>query len=150
MQQHTKVIILRQSPAFGILHINNSTSLQKISFKLIHKQLLLVVLIALVLNIFKGMHLAQAFFFGALTYSIPNLLFVAGVFSRKNIVAAKVFVVTFFIGEFFKLILSGILFLVIAKLLQPDTLYMMLGFITALVAFWILMAKFLSQPGVRV
>jgi ATP synthase protein I len=74
---------------------------------------------------------------GGLSYGVPNLLFVWRVFRYAGAHQMTQFAAAFFAGEAFKLILSGIFFLLIVKTLPVSLLSVLVGFIGAIVSFWI-------------
>lgn len=76
-------------------------------------------------------------FAGGMTYGLPNLIFVWVVFSFAGAQQMTQFMAAFFAGEMAKLVISAILFLVIVKYLPVSLLSTLVGFIGAIVSFWI-------------
>ena len=74
---------------------------------------------------------------GGFAYGIPNLIFVWRVFRYAGAQQMTRFVAAFFFGEIIKLILSGILFLLVVKYLSVSLLSVLAGFVTGIVAFWV-------------
>lgn len=74
---------------------------------------------------------------GGLAYCLPNLIFVWRVFRYAGAQQMVAFMAAFFIGEMLKLILSGFLFLLIVKYLPHSLLSVLIGYIGAIVSFWI-------------
>lgn len=74
---------------------------------------------------------------GGLSYGVANLIFVWRVFRYAGAQEMNQFAAAFMAGEAMKLILSSILFLVIVKYLPVSLLSVLIGFIGAIVAFWL-------------
>ncbi|MBV9576265.1 MAG: ATP synthase subunit I [Gammaproteobacteria bacterium] len=74
---------------------------------------------------------------GGLAYGLPNLAFVWRVFRYTGAHQMERFMAAFFFGEMIKLILSAVLFLLIVKYLPVSLLSVLVGFIGAIVSFWI-------------
>lgn len=83
---------------------------------------------------------------GGLAYTIPNLIFVWRVFRYAGAQQMTRFAAAFFAGEGLKLILSGILFIVIVKYLPVSLLSVLVGFIAAIVFFWISCIWYFADP----
>lgn len=74
---------------------------------------------------------------GGFCYGLPNLIFVWRVFRYAGAHQMTQFLAAFFLGEMIKLILSGVLFLLIVKYLPVSLLSVLIGFLCAIVSFWI-------------
>jgi ATP synthase protein I len=85
----------------------------------------------------RGVVSAYSVLAGGLAYVLPNLAFVWLVFRFSGAQQMTKFAVAFVLGELFKLLLSGILFIVIVKTLPVSLLSVLVGFIGAIVSFWI-------------
>jgi ATP synthase protein I len=84
---------------------------------------------------------------GGMAYGLPNLVFVWRVFRFAGAQQMTQFLQAFFCGEMVKLVLSGILFLFIVKYLPVSLLSVIVGFMGAIVTFWIVcMWHFSRQP----
>lgn len=124
-------------------------SIQAEAYKLVFWQLIVMMGLALVLLILQGIQSGFSALLGGLAYCVPNFVFVWRVFRTASAKAAKQFVMAFFAGETIKLFCSAILFLLIVKYLPVTLLSLLIGYIGAIVAFWIVSAFFISwQPGV--
>jgi ATP synthase protein I len=126
-----------------------TNSVKSEAYTLVFWQLCVVVGLALILFLLKGLQSGCSSLLGGLAYCVPNFLFVWRVFSRTSAQAASSFLVSFFAGEVSKLFLSGILFVLIVKYLTVDFKFVLAGYIAAIVAFWLVSFIFLAQehPG---
>ncbi len=109
----------------------------KEAFRILYWQLLLIMGLAVVLFLLQGTRSGLSTLLGGLAYWLPTLAFVWRVFARATARAAKQFLVLFIAGEMFKLVLSAILFICIVKYLPVNLLSVLIGFIGAIIAFWI-------------
>lgn len=96
-----------------------------------------VLLLAFIVLLLYGGTASASVFAGGLAYCLPNLLFVWRVFRYVGAHEMQKFMAAFFIGEMIKLIISAILFLIIVKYLPVSLLSVLVGFIGAIVAFWV-------------
>ncbi len=110
---------------------------KKQAYQILYYQLGLIVLLAALVSMFKGMSNGVSTLLGGMAYWLPTLLFVWRVFARGGAQAAKQFLLLFVAGESIKLLLSGGLFVLIVKYLPVNLLYVLIGFIGAVIAFWI-------------
>lgn len=78
---------------------------------------------------------AYSVLLGGLASILPNLLFAWWLFGDTRARAAKQIVFKVFFGEFAKLFLSGLLFVLIIKLMTVSAAMVVAGFITATIAF---------------
>jgi len=115
--------------------------LQKIiqhqAYKIVMLQLLGVILLSLASIAFGSLNAGFSVMAGGLAYVLPNILFVWRVFRFGGAQQMTQFVAAFFIGEMIKLFLSAILFLIIVKYLPVSLLSVLVGFIGAIISFWI-------------
>lgn len=118
-------------------------------FRVIFYQLLLIVGLVLVIFLLKGMFNALSALAGSLAYWVPAFLFIWRVSRHAGAHAVVRLMVTFFIAEALKLIISGTIFLLLVKYAHIDLLYALIGLIGAIVAFWMASAVTLNQPGVK-
>lgn len=120
------------------------------AYRIVFWQLMIIMGLAIVLFLFRGIQSGLSALLGGLAYWLPTLLFVWRIFARLSARAVKQFVIAFFAGEAMKLFGSAILFLLIAKYLPVDVLPLLFGFMSAIIAFWISSLFFLSRfQGVR-
>lgn len=110
---------------------------QSEAYRIVLLQLLGVVMLSLVTLLIKGAHASFSVLMGGLAYGLPNLYFVFRVFRYAGAHQMTAFITAFFLGEAIKLILSAVLFLVIVKYLPVSLLSTLVGFVGAIVAFWI-------------
>ncbi len=111
--------------------------IQHQAYHIVFLQLAGVVVLASLALIFHGVTSGFSVLMGGLAYVIPNLIFVWRVFRFVGARQMTLFMAAFFYGEAMKLILSAILFLVIVKYLPVSLLSVLVGYIGAIVAFWI-------------
>ncbi len=107
------------------------------AYRIVFLQLAGVVVLACLALIIRDMRIGVSVLLGGLAYVIPNLMFVWRVFRFVGARQMTLFMAAFFYGEAMKLILSAILFLVIVKYLPVSLLSVLVGYIGAIVAFWI-------------
>lgn len=98
----------------------------------------------------KGKQVGFSIFAGGMAYFIAQLVFVWRVFRYAGAQQMTQFVAAFMLGEALKLILSGILFIVIVKCLPVSLLSVLIGFIGAIVSFWVVCFwQFSKQPTIK-
>lgn len=116
-------------------------SLKKIiqhqAYHLVFMQLAGVLIIALLALLIAGQQSGFSVLAGGVAYGLLNLIFVALVFQYVGAQQAAQFMAAFFIGEMLKLVFSGILIVIIVKYLPVSLLSVLIGFIGAIVSFWI-------------
>lgn len=106
------------------------------AYQLVYRQLAGVLLLALVALLYSRQS-GISVLAGGLAYGLPNLLFVWRVFRYTGAQEMTRFVVAFFFGEMIKLVLSGILIIFIVKYLPVSLLSVLVGFVGAIISFWI-------------
>lgn len=111
--------------------------IQNEAYQLVFLQLIGVFLLAFICFAWRGYLQCISVLAGGLSYGFANLIFVWAVFRFVGARQANQFVMAFFFGEVVKLALSAFLFLIIVKYLQLSLLSVLLGFIGAIVAFWL-------------
>lgn len=143
MQRGRKAIILgAPSPEEVILleRCRVSTLNQTIkteAYQVVYWQLAIMAGLALIWCFLQGMQSGFSVFLGGLAYCLPNLAFVWRVFARTSVQAARQFLLIFVTGEVFKLFLSGVLFVLILRYLPIVLVPTLVGFVGAVIAFWI-------------
>lgn len=110
---------------------------QQEAYRLVLGQLAGVLLLALIGLLLNGQQSGFSILAGGLAYGLMNLIFVWVVFRFVGAQQMIQFMMAFFAGEMFKLVFSAILFLVIVKYLPVSLLSTLVGFIGAIVSFWI-------------
>lgn len=111
--------------------------IQSQAYRIVIWQLAGVFLLAVLALIFTDATHGLSVLAGGLAYGLPNLLFVWRVFRYAGAQEMHRFMAAFFAGEAFKLILSAILFLVIVKYLPVSLLSTLVGFVGAIISFWV-------------
>jgi len=122
-------------------------TVKKEAFRIIYWQLILIVGLALVLFLLRGIQSGFSALLGGLAYWLPTLLFVWRVFARASVQTAKQFLLLFVAGEGVKLLLSAVLFVLIVKMMPVNVLSVLIGFVGAVVSFWIASLCFLKHEG---
>ena len=122
-----------------------SKSLKTQAFYLMFWQLLVIAGLAVILFLIQGMQGAFSALLGGLAYWLPTALFAWRIFAHASARMAQKFVMAFIAGEMVKLFLSAFLFLLMAKYLPVNVLSMLIGFIGAIIAFWIVCGFSLSR-----
>ena len=80
---------------------------------------------------------ASAFGVGGLCAWIPAFLYALLVFTKASTRHTKRFIAIFYLGEFIKLMLSAVLVVIAVVKFELNTLYVLLGFIVTLMAFFV-------------
>lgn len=110
--------------------------IQSEAYRIVYGQLMCVSVVSLIVSLCLGLKIGSSLLVGGLCYTLPNLFFVWRVFRYAGAQQMVQFMAAFFFGEFLKLILSGILFLLVVKTLPISLLSVLIGFILAMAAFW--------------
>jgi ATP synthase protein I len=110
---------------------------QRQAYQIVYWQFLGVLILSLAAWPIASIHSAVSVFAGGLAYCLPNLFFVWRVFRYAGAHQMNQFMAAFFFGEMIKLFLSGILFLLVVKLLPVSLLSVLVGFAGAIVLFWL-------------
>src|SRR5580700_8027696 len=111
--------------------------IQHQAYHIVFLQLAGVVVLASLALMIRGITSGFSVLMGGLAYVIPNLIFVWRVFRFVGAQQMTLFVAAFFAGEAMKLFLSAFLFLVIVKYLPVSLLSELIGYIGAIVSFWV-------------
>lgn len=107
------------------------------AYRIVFWQLGGVVLLALIVLTVGNASRGFSVLVGGMAYGLPNLAFAWCAFRYVDAADMSKFLGTFFAGETCKLVLSAILFLLIVKWLPVSLLFVLIGYIGAIVAFWI-------------
>jgi ATP synthase protein I len=110
---------------------------QNKAYRIVKLQLAGVIVLALIALILHGVTSGFSVLMGGLAYVLPNLIFVWRVFRYAGASQMTMFMAAFFMGEMIKLVLAAVLFLIIVKTLPVSLLSELVGFIGAIVSFWI-------------
>lgn len=124
--------------------------IKSIMIRLVFFHLLIITGMTLIMLCIKGVPGGRSFFAGALSCWLPSALFVWSLSRFSGAHAAYSFLMTFFVGEVIKLILSATLFITFMKYLHLELLLSILGLITAVVAFWLASLVSLMRSGVKI
>lgn len=117
--------------------------------KVIFNQILMIMGFVLILLVFKGLQKSISSLGGALAYFVPTCIFVLRVSMQSATRAPLQFLITFFVGEVVKLLLSGILFVLAVKYLHIDLMYALLGLFAAIIAFWVAGTSVVLRLGAK-
>ncbi len=104
---------------------------------MIFYQFLMIVGFALILSITKSVNSGLSALAGGLAYWLPTFIFTRSVAACSSARKIGRFMLAFFGGEVFKLVLSATLFLLAVKYMQMQLLDAVLGLGVAIVAFWV-------------
>ena len=112
-------------------------SVQQKAYRIVLWQIGGVMTMALIALSIKGAHTGFSVLMGGMAYGLLNLVFVWAVFRFVGAHQVMNFLAAFFAGEAIKLVLSGVLILLIVKYLPVSLLSVVVGFIGAIVLFWV-------------
>jgi ATP synthase protein I len=115
------------------------------AYRIVLGQFAVIAGLAFFIALLRDANSGISVFLGGAAYGIPNLVFVWRVFSHASISKIQQFMAAFFFGEALKLVLSAVLFVVIVKNLAVSVVWTMMGYIGAIVAFWIASVIYLSK-----
>ncbi len=110
--------------------------LQHEALMLVFWQLIITILLSLAIVLIKGLSNGYSTFLGAAAYVLPNFIFAWRVFSNSGSRISDRFMINFLLGEFTKLVLSAIFFILIVKYLPVNMIFVMLGYALAIFSFW--------------
>ena len=111
-------------------------SLQREALKLVFWQLIITMLLSLIILLIEGLNKGLSTLLGGASYLIPNFIFAWRVFSYAGPRFSDRFMFAFLFGEFTKLILSAILFILIVKYVPVNMIFVMTGYAIAIFSFW--------------
>lgn len=111
--------------------------IKKQALKLILLQLFVVLAIAVLCWIVFSWKTGWSSFLGGLAAVIPSFYFVWRFFSPKKRTPAQI-IKDFFLGEFIKITLGAVFLVVLVKLLPVALLPLLIGYITAYFAIWLI------------
>ena len=120
--------------------------IQQAAYRLVVWQLAGVIILSFLALLFSGIKSGYSVFAGGLCYGLPNLVFAWAVFKFAGAKQMTQFMVAFFFGELMKLVLSAILFISVVNSLPVSLLSVFVGFIGAIVSFWIVSIVQFSKP----
>ena len=108
-------------------------------------QLVGVAVLSLATLFIAGLYHAYSVLLGGMAYGFANLIFVWRVFRYVGAQQMNQFIVAFFLGEMLKLILSAVLVLIIVKYLAVSLLSLLMGFVGAIISFWLVCMWYFSS-----
>ena len=114
-----------------------SQSIQQKAYRLVRWQFIGIVILAVSIAIASSTKIGLSVFAGGLAYALPNLFFVWGVFRYAGANEMQRFLIAFFLGEIFKIILSGIIFILVVNYLPVSLISVLIGLAGAMIIFWI-------------
>ncbi len=100
-------------------------------------QMIVVVLVAVIFLLFKGMAFATAVLLGGVISVLPHAIFARWWFAYFTAKAGNRMIAKFYVGEVVKLFLTVILFILVFTFMSVNILACLLGYIIAQVAFWL-------------
>ena len=115
------------------------------AYQVVFWQLAGVAMLALAALLISGVKNGVSVFAGGMCYGLPNLIFVWRVFRFTGAHQMTQFVAAFFLGEMMKLILSAVLFVMIVKYLSVGLLSTLVGFVGAIISFWVVCMWYFSK-----
>lgn len=113
------------------------TIIQRQALSVVIWQIICVLFLSVCAYLIYDANIGFSVLAGGMAYGFANLIFVWRVFRYAGAQEMNKFAAAFMAGEAMKLILSAILFLVIVKYLPVSLLSVLIGFIGAIVAFWL-------------
>ena len=116
-------------------------------YRIVFYQFLMIVGFVLILMIAKDTKSGLSALTGGLAYWLPTFIFTRSVAACAGARQAGRFMIAFFGGEVFKLVLSGALFLFAVKYLHVELVDAVVGLVVAIVAFWVASIACLYRSG---
>lgn len=120
---------------------------QNKAYRIVKLQLAGVIVLTLIALILHGRTRGVSVLLGGLAYVLPTLVFVWRVFRYARASEMTHFLAAFFMGEMLKLGFAAFLFLMIVKYLPVSLLSVLVGFIGAIVSFWIACYWLFAREG---
>lgn len=125
---------------------HQNSSLKQAAARVILYQFFLLVGLTLLMWILNGAQKSLSAFLGEMAYWIPTGLCAWRVFARAGIQSIQRFMLTFFLGEGFKLFMSALLLILIINHLAVHKIFTFLGYFAAIMMSWIVSIFCLSSP----
>lgn len=127
---------------------NLKKSLQREALQLVFWQFIVTMVLSLIVLLMEGLTKGISTLLGGSAYIIPQFFFAWQVFSFAQPRLSGQFMVAFFLGEFAKLVISAILFILFVKYLSVHLTFLMAGFIVAIVSFWFVCSWYFGRSNV--
>lgn len=115
------------------------------AFALLGLQSLLILAIAVILSLFKGLAVGCSLMLGGVVSIVPNLYFTHMLFRENRASAAKKIVKTFYHSEFIKLLMVVALFFLLMKWLPLSIIPFVVGFFIAQMGIWLAPILFMRE-----
>lgn len=122
-------------------------SLQREALQLVFWQFIITMLLALIIFLIEGLNKGLSTFLGGCTYIVPNFIFAWRIFAYSGPRFSDRFMFTFLLGEFTKLILSAILFILLVKYVPVNMIFVMTGYAIAIFSFWFVCGWHFGRKG---
>jgi len=116
--------------------MTSQQSLQREALRLVFKQLIATMMLSFIIFLMEGLKKGLSVFLGGFACVGPQLLFTWRLFSYARLGLLRQFMVAFFAGETFKLIFSAVLFILLIRYFSLNALFMIVGYLIAIVSFW--------------
>src|SRR3990167_1807437 len=113
-----------------------TSSVKGEAYRIVYWQLAIVMVLALLAGVFRGPQNGLSVLAGGVVYVLPNILFVWRVFNYVWARQVEKFIFAFFIGEMAKLIVSAVLFILVVNHFAVNTVWTLIGYVGAILAFW--------------
>lgn len=121
--------------------------LQHKALQLVFWQFIVTMVLSLIILFLASFSKALSAFLGGSAYLIPQFLFAWIVFHFAQLRSAGKFMAYFLIGEFLKLIIGAVLFILLIKNFSVNLMFTLLGYMTAIVSFWFVSGWCLGRKG---
>ena len=112
-------------------------SARSTAYRLVSVQALVVILVAIGFVVGSGVVGAYSALLGGAACVLPSLYFAHKLFKTTSARDVKKIAIAFFVGEFVKLLLSGILVVIILILIPVKTVPFIITFVGAQFGFWL-------------
>jgi len=120
-------------------------SLQSEALKLVFWQLIMTTALSVIIFIINGLNKGISTLLGGSAYIVPNFLFAWRIFSYSGHRLMDQFLFKFMVGEFTKLLLSVVSFVLMVKYLPVNIVFVIIGYIFAIFSFLFICGWYFSQ-----
>ncbi len=122
---------------------------RKAALKHVGFQTLLVLAVTLICGVIWNLHAAWSALVGGAIYIVPNLVFVWLAFAFAGARQSKSVVMSLYLGEVVKLVLTIVMLAIALAWMKLDILSLYLAFAVALVAQWSIPFFFNNNSGMK-
>ncbi len=112
-------------------------AMRRLAFSYVLIQVIVVLLISILLFLLDNNIAAYSFLLGGIVNVLPNAYFAHNLFKKTGAQATREIVISFYLGEVVKFIITILLFTIIFKFFNTNKLALFLGYIMALFTFWL-------------